>query len=116
MRDIKIKRNIMILGKDIVITVENENGHIGSVVIGEPYLKDRTTHVTMSTYNRLSHKDDIIARMYVQELVLKYHCVVTCVCGIHLDNITEEEINEIINWVKRDIEEIKHENIKIRQK
>ena len=48
-------------------------------------------------------KDDIIANLYVKEAVLKYHCVVSCVCGIHLDDITNEEMQAIIEWVKEDI-------------
>ena len=48
-------------------------------------------------------RDSIIANLYVKEAVLKYHCVVSCVCGIHLDDITNEEMQAIIEWVKEDI-------------
>ncbi len=106
MRKIEIKSEIISIGNDKVIIVQNENGHIGSVVTGEPYIKDNEVHVTMSTYTRLTHKDDVVARMYVKEAVLKYQCVVTCVCGIHIDHITEEEMNEVMKLVKKDIEEI----------
>ncbi|MCD8028893.1 MAG: hypothetical protein LUF02_09620 [Erysipelotrichaceae bacterium] len=106
MRKIEIKSELKSMGKDKVILVQNENGHIGSVVTGDPYIKDNKVHVTMNTYNRLTHKDDIVARMYVEKAVLKYRCVVTCICGIHIDNITNEEMNEVMKIVKKDIEEL----------
>lgn len=103
MREKGIKRTMEWLGKDLVIHVYNENGHIGSVVTGQPYDKDDETHVTFNTWNQLGHKDDIVATMYVKAAVLKYHCVVSCICGIHIDDITNEEMRAILEWVKEDI-------------
>jgi len=91
------------MGNDLVICVQNENGHIGSIVTGEPYYKNKELHVTYNTWNRLSHKDDCVAKLYVEKAVKKYKCVVSCVCGIHLDNITKEEMNEIMVWVEKDL-------------
>jgi len=106
MRNIEIKRTMQWLGKDLLLTVQNENGHIGTVVIGQPYTKNNKVHVTYSTWNRLGHKDDVIAELYVREAVLKYQCVVTCVCGIHLDDIHEAELTAIFEWVKKDIAQL----------
>lgn len=103
MKEICIKRTMERMGKDLVIHIQNENGHIGSVVTGQPYVRDHQIHVTLNTWNQLGHKDDIVAAMYVKAAVLKYECVVTCVCGIHLDDITPEEMKEILDWVKDDI-------------
>ena len=87
MRKIHLKRTMQWMGKDLVIHVQNENGHIGSVVIGQPYLKGGETHVTMNIWNQVGHKDDHVAAMYVKAAVLKFQCVVTCICGIHLEDI-----------------------------
>ena len=103
MRGICMKRTIEWMGKDLVIHIYNEHGHIGSVVTGEPYIKENETHVTFNTWNQLGHKDDIVATMYVKAAVMKYHCVVSCICGIHLDHITPLEMQAIFNWVKEDI-------------
>lgn len=94
------------MGKDLVIHVQNENGHIGSVVIGQPYLKGGETHVTMNIWNQVGHKDDHVAAMYVKAAVLKFQCVVTCICGIHLEDICTEEMNKIMKKVQEDINDM----------
>lgn len=103
MRKIQLNRQMFQMGKDLVICIQNENGHIGSIVTGEPYYKHNQLHITYNTWNRLSHKDDCVARLYVEQAVKKYHCVVTCVCGIHLDHISSKEIEAIMDWVKQDL-------------
>lgn len=103
MRPVQITRHMYSMGNDLVICIQNENGHIGSVVTGEPYYKNNELHSTYNTFNRLTHKDDCVAKLYVEKAVQKYQCVVTCICGIHLDDITQDEMQEIMNWVKQDL-------------
>ena len=98
-----MKRTIEWMGKDLVIHIYNENGHIGSVVTGEPYIKENETHVTFNTWNQLGHKDDIVATMESITIGDNKHSVVSCICGIHLDHITPLEMQAIFNWVKEDI-------------
>lgn len=103
MRRIKIKRTMHWMGNDLVICIQNENAHIGTTVIGQPYQKNHQTHVTMSTWNQLSHKDDAVAQLYVQQASLKLQSVVCCICGIHLDDITPEEMKAVMDWVENDL-------------
>ncbi len=103
MRENRMERTFKWLGNDLVICVYNQNAHIGSIVTGQPYIKENEVHVTLNTWNQLGHKDDIIATMYVKAAVKKYRCVVSCICGIHLDNITDAQMQAIFDWVQEDI-------------
>lgn len=109
MRDIQIKREIHYLGQDLLISIIGGYAHIGSCVNAQAYLKNEEWHVTLNTWNRLSHKDDKIAQMYATAACLSTHNVVSCVCGIHYDDISKEEIQSIIDWCKNDIKEMEKE-------
>lgn len=109
MRQIKIIRTIKYIGEDILILIQGGKHHIGCCVIGEPYLKDNQWHTTISTWNRLSHKDDEIAKLYVSSACLSTQKMVTCICGIHLDDIKVEELKKIMDWCKKDIKTMEKE-------
>lgn len=111
MRELKLERSMTWMGKDLVLCIQNEHGHIGSVVTGEPYEKDGVLHVTTSSWNRLNHKDELMALLYVKGIVPIGNCVVTCCCGIHLDDITPEELKAILAWGEQDLRQLKQELI-----
>ncbi len=106
MRKIKIDRKLIKMGNDLVITVQNENGHIGSVVTAYPYEKNGEIKVTLSMLNTLGHKDDEVAKRYAGTLAKFYNCTVTCICGIHLDDITKDEIGKIMEHITQDIQKM----------
>ncbi len=93
------------LGNDPIIFIYNENAHIGAIALGEYDHKEQRASTSVLT--RLGHKDDAIAQMAARSIskhVKKPACVI---CGIHLDNITDEEIQEILNNCTDLIEEAK---------
>lgn len=104
MRELCLFRSMHWMQNQLIIHVGNQEGaHIGCCVLGEPYEKQGRVHVTLSTLNRLGHKDDVIAKEYVKAAVMSLEDCVCCICGIHYDDISEEEMQAVISWCQMDI-------------
>lgn len=108
MRVNDIYRKMIFMGSDLVICIGNSGGgHIGSCVISEPYEKDGQIHITSSTRNLLSHKEGEIALLYSEAAAKELNRTVCCICGIHYDDITAEELLAVQEWCEKDVEEMK---------
>jgi len=82
------------MGDGLVVRIFNENAHIGAVSIGEYDFTNQRASVSVVT--RLGHKDDVVAQKAahsISKFTRKTVCVVT---GIHLDNITTDEMTRIL--------------------
>ena len=87
------------LDKDLVIFIYNDNAHIGAVAVAE--YDDESGRTSTSLITRRGHKDDVVAQRsayLVTKNTKKTSCVIT---GIHVDDITEAEINEIVSNVEK---------------
>lgn len=82
------------LGGDLVVCVYNENAHIGAVAVGEYDNKEQRASASIIT--RVGHKDDIIAQKAAQSISKHTKKPVCVIAGIHVDNITQEEIEQIL--------------------
>ncbi|MFC1867169.1 hypothetical protein ACFL0H_03440 [Thermodesulfobacteriota bacterium] len=82
------------LGDGLVVTIYNEYAHIGAVAVGEYY--DKENRASTSVITRLGHKDDAIAKKtaYLISRKTKRPCCV--IAGVHLEDITGEEIGEFL--------------------
>jgi hypothetical protein len=92
------------LGSDLVVRIYNQNAHIGAVAIGDyDYEHERAS---VSVITRLGHKDDALAREAAYLLSKSIRRPVCVIAGVHLDNITGEEIDEILASTRTAISEI----------
>lgn len=83
------------LGACVVVCVSGgDEPHIGSVVLAEARasLTGEGTSATSSVLNRLGHKDEFVARTVAETLAAELNTTVCCICGIHKDNATPEDI------------------------
>ena len=91
------------MGDDLVVSIYNENAHIGAVAVGEYDYEHKRTSVSVIT--RFGHKDDVIAQQaahLISESIRKPVCIIA---GVHLDNITREEIDKILENTLSAVEE-----------
>lgn len=81
-------------GSDLVVFVYNKNAHIGAVAVGEYDHIHKRASVSLIT--RLGHKDDAIAQRAAYLISQSSHQPVCVISGIHLDDITVEEIEKLV--------------------
>jgi hypothetical protein len=82
------------IGNDLVVHLFNEQEHIGAVALADYSHKDNRPSISIMT--RLGHKDDSVAYSAAYQLCKRLKQPVCVIAGIHLDNITEKEIAEIM--------------------
>lgn len=101
---IKINMKAITVGEDLCIIISGGNSpHIGCVTLSvpRPSLSDAAAiSATTSVLNLVGHKDDEAARYVSHRLSSKLNKNVVVTCGIHVDNITPEEIKVTINLLK----------------
>jgi hypothetical protein len=82
------------MGNDLVVLIYNENAHLGAIAVGE--WDSSHQRATVSIHTRLGHKDDAVAQRAayaISKTTRRSSCVIA---GIHLDNITREEIETVL--------------------
>lgn len=80
-------------GPDWLVTVTGGClPHIGSTTIAE--YKDGSAQ--MYTILREGHRDNVVGEMFAQEICLRTKETVCVSCGIHYDDVSKEEILQIV--------------------
>jgi gallate decarboxylase subunit D len=82
------------IGDDLIVTISNEFAHIGAVAVAE--YGDKQDRSSTSVITRFGHKEDSIASNMARILSKALKIPVCAVAGIHLDNISGDEIEQII--------------------
>jgi len=90
----KINLSAQYMGNGLIVSIYNENAHLGAVAVGEYDPKEKRASVSVIT--RLGHKDDVIAQKAAHSISKSTGKPVCVIAGIHVDNITEAEIGEIL--------------------
>lgn len=101
---IKINMKAVVAGEDLCVIISGgDKPHIGCVTLSipRPSLLDASkTSATTSTLNLIGHKDDEAAMYVSKTLASRLNKNVVVTCGIHIDNITPEEIKTTISLLK----------------
>ena len=101
---IKINMKAIEIGEDLCVIISGgDSPHIGCVTLSVPRasLSDKNINsATTSILNLTGHKDDEAARYVSHTLSSRLNKNVVITCGIHVDNITNEEINITIGLLK----------------
>lgn len=101
---IKISVKAFLVGEDLCVIISGgDSPHIGCVTLSvpRPSLSDLNKNSsTTSILNLLGHKDDEAAKYVSHKLSSRLNKNVVVTCGIHVDNITSEEIEITLGLLK----------------
>lgn len=100
----KVSLQATTMGDGLVVRIYNEHPHIGAVSIGEYDFTNQRASVSVMT--RLGHKDDAVAQKAAHSISKSTRKTVCVVTGIHLDNITTDEISKIMENSDHLVEEL----------
>lgn len=97
------------IGEEYCIHVSGgERPHIGCVVLAVPrpsLCNPDVTSVTSSILNVTGHKDEHICRQLAEAVTKRKNTVTVCTGGFHMDGITTEQIQELMDCIKHLTEE-----------
>ena len=115
----QLKATIITLGNDVLIIISGMQDHIGSITLAQPYTaplnpnilagnvvvtENRRISASISTLTQYHHRDDQILAEFARKLSQGLNKVVTVIGGMHIDNISKEEI-EILDDMLRELQE-----------
>jgi len=90
---VKVTLSTQWIGSDLVVLLFNEQGHIGAVALAD--YSHAENRASTSVVTRLGHRDDSVAYNAAYKLCKQLQKPVCAVAGLHLDDITGEEIAQI---------------------
>ena len=90
----KVSLSAQWLGKDLIVCLFNGQGHLGAVAVAD--FCHAENRASTSVITRLGHKEDAVARNAAHTLCREFKKPVCAIAGIHVDDISEQEIAEIV--------------------
>ena len=100
----KVSLSAQWIGTDLILCIFNEGGHLGAVAVAD--FSSEENRASTSVLTRLGHKDDAVARNAAYRLCKRLKKPVCAIAGIHLDNITAEEIAVIMENCDRLVDKL----------
>jgi len=99
----KVLAEVKIIGEDLLIAVwGGTKPHIGSITVSvpRPGLADSIKiSSTSSVINLVGHKDEVVARKFSEKFASKFNKNVIATAGIHIDEITQDQVDALMNNV-----------------
>ena len=95
----KVTLSAFFLGDDSLVFLYNENAHLGAVAMGDYCHEEERSSVSVVT--RLGHRDEVPAQKVALQISKQTKGAVCVVAGIHVDNITREEIARVLENVDK---------------
>ena len=100
---VRVNLSAFLMGSDLVVSIYNENAHLGAMALAE--YDHGEQRVSCSVLTRLGHKDDVVAQKAAYLISKHTHKPCCVIAGIHLDDISGEEMEQILENSRHLIDE-----------
>jgi len=107
---LSLTAEIQAIGEDVLVIVPGGKAHIGALSLSQFHTNENSLGMFTSTTSTLSafgHKDDTLSALISKSLSKKLKKSIACIVGIHFDNLTHEQLNEIITLAENLVDSIK---------
>lgn len=95
----KVELSAFHLGNGLVVCIYNVGAHIGAVAVADYDHKEKRAYSSVVTLT--GHRDDEVAKNQAHLIARHTRKPVCVIAGIHLDDITKDEITGIVDEVDR---------------
>jgi hypothetical protein len=96
---IAVELRVLFMGKDLAVLISGgDRPHLGAAALGvpRPSLQNHERwSASVSVITLTGHRDDDLARLAAHRLAAALKVSVVVACGIHVDNLTAEELTAI---------------------
>ena len=90
----RVSMSVNRIGEDLIVCLFNDAGHIGAAAVAD--YSEKENQVSVSVITRPGHREDALASDAARKICKAVRRPVCVIAGIHLDNITKDEIAEIM--------------------
>jgi len=87
------------MGTNLVVCIYNDNAHLGAAAVGE--YDHEEGRASSSVITLRGHRDDEVAKKQAHVIARHTQKPVCVIAGIHLDDITQDEIAKILDEVDK---------------
>jgi len=99
---IEVRLKAFRVGKDLVVVIDGGRGHIGAVAAGTGCGGMAVSSVLTTP----GHRDDRIAKDAAERISKRLACNCAVIAGVHYDNITPQEIKDVLNLSNELVDEL----------
>ena len=106
-KNINIKLEAIFVGDDLCAVVTGgDKPHVGAISV---YSKEEG----IKTISLKNHKDYIIGEIFINSIKDSFNGNISASCGIHIDNISKEQIEDVYECCNKIFQESKAELYKV---
>ena len=95
-----IAATVLLIGRDLLVAIwGGDSPHIGAVAAAQPRPSIRDPSVTSATASVIcyvGHKEDSMAKAAAEYLAATFNMKVVVTAGMHWDNLTDENIDQVL--------------------